>query len=1019
MTIRNILLIFANICLLFTLSCGSGGSGSVGEIGSQIDKEVYIKQLQIENGIDYTKISNSVAYIPSMCWTKTVDDNNKVHNPCYTCHTKGVEPNFLDDSSLQLIYAFPKGYEKNPWTNLFTDRSMTLKAYSDDEMTRYIRQSNYIDEKGNIIIAQNLPRQWKGYRPDCYFNFDEEGFDRNSKNGLFTGWRAFRYYPFVANQWPTNGSYTDSIIRLPEVFRKDEQGRLNQDVYKVNLAIVEAVVKQRTISTETLNERSVNMDLDGDGNIATATRVKFDWKPLEGRFMYYAGMAGVLQKKGEVKLAGGLFPEGTEFLHSVRYIDWDDNRNTAKMSARFKELRYGKKIWWANYNYLHEFGQRKGTEQYLLGERTPESFVGDFENGLENLMGWVYQGFIEDKKGNLRPQTKEETLFCMGCHRAVGVTTDANYSFVRKFEGGDKTNKNYGWGHWLQRDLKGIRDTKVTYEDLGTYYEYAYYLMYNSAGDELRENTEIKKLFYSSDGTIKKDMLDKLRDDISILVYPSKQRAMMLNKAYKFIVDEQSYIKGRDTVLNPSKNVHKETEVDELTKVKKAVNTLLVNTSTCDSYNVSSQVSPKFKESVIGVGMSGPDGDLYNTDKHGLIYKSSYYDDSYEIHYSFPKRLTLPTRMIVPIGNIEVCYNCHRIPYPIVPNAFQTNKAINLPATSLDDEEKKILTNLTNGEGNNINARWSPDGKTITWLSDRTGDYHIWLMNADGSNKMRLTNGKTINGWQEWNPQGSKLVFWSYNKDTKLHSIKTINVDGRGIKTLVESSSPLDMPRWSPDGTFVTYASKESGNWDIWIVSVDGTMKTRLTSGGDMKTNPIFNSNGSMITFKLAPSGKYGLTVEEFIRFKGSYTSFEYLKWDSVQSIQSSDWSRDGKWLAYTAEVVDDACGQDKVSYRTVIGELIFDLDGKVKDNPIILSQCQSLGDRGAVFSQNSKLVAYWSWDKTYRATIWIYDIEKKVLRQLTKSGHDMYPQWSPDGKKIAFESSRTGKMDIWIATIN
>ncbi|MFQ3574705.1 MAG: DPP IV N-terminal domain-containing protein, partial [Thermodesulfovibrionales bacterium] len=876
--------------------------------------------------------------------------------------------------------------------------------------------SNYIDDKGNIIIAHNLPVAWKGYRPDCYFNFDEEGFDRNIKGGSYTGWRSFRYYPFAANQWPTNGSTTDAIIRLPEVFRQDERGRYNHDVYKVNLAIVEAVVKQRTISTEPLNERAVNMDLDGNGKIDVATKVKFDWKPLEGRFMYYAGMAGVLQKKGELRLAGGLYPLGTEFLHSVRYIDWDDKNNTIRMSARFKELRYGKKIWWADYNYLHTFAQRRGVEQFLLGERAPEGFVGDYENGIENLTGWVYQGFIEDKKGNLRPQTNEETLFCIGCHRAVGITTDSSYSFARKFEGGDKTHKNYGWGHWSQRDLRGIREPKATYEGSGSFYEYSYYLMYNSAGDDLRENGEIKQLFFNPNGTIKKDMVERLRDDISLLLYPSRQRAMDLNKAYKVIVDEQSFIKGRDTTVMPSKNVHQETKVDELTKVKRAVNTLNVNTSTCDTANVTPQVTTQFKDSVIGIGIGGPDGKFYNTNKDGLIFKNTYYDDSYDIFYSFPHRITLPLRSFVSVGSAETCSRCHRIPSPVATSPLYS---ISLPATGLDEDEKRILTNLTNSEGNNINARWSPDGKTIAWVSDRTGDYHIWLMNADGSNKRRLTNGNTINGWQEWHPKGGSLVFWSYNKDTKKQSIKTINADGSGLKTLVESSSSVERPRWSPEGRFVAYSSNESGNWEIWMVSSDGSTKTKLTSGPGSKHSPIFNNDGSMIIYKkLAPSATYGLAVEGFIRFKGSYDSYEDLEWDGAHSIVSNDWSKDGRWLAYNASIVDDACGQEKVSRKTVIGELVFGVDGKVRDKPIIISGCQSLGDVSAVFSPDGKFVAHWSWDKTYRATIWIYDIEKRLLTQLTRSGHDMYPQWSPDGKRIAFESSRTGRMDIWVATV-
>ena len=63
-----------------------------------------------------------------------------------------------------------------------------------------------------------------------YFNFDNEGFDKDLKNN-YTGWRAFAYYPFLGTFWPTNGSTDDVLIRLPETFWKDKNGNFN--LYKI------------------------------------------------------------------------------------------------------------------------------------------------------------------------------------------------------------------------------------------------------------------------------------------------------------------------------------------------------------------------------------------------------------------------------------------------------------------------------------------------------------------------------------------------------------------------------------------------------------------------------------------------------------------------------------------------------------------------------------------------------------------------------------------------------------------
>lgn len=575
------------------VACGGDGGGGGGIVTQPLTTEQFISMLAKENSIDFEKITNPVANIPPMCWVTTIADKSKpcyqchlqagnqaqnipaYYNPCYTCHTAGKEPNFLDDSPLQMAYAFPKGFNKNPWTNLFKDRTQEIMKISDEEVIRYIRQDNYIGTDGEIILRKQLPSDWPGYRPDCYFNFDSEGFDLNPRTKEYTGWRAFRYYPFPGVFLPTNGSFDDVLIRLPEEFRVDKDGRFNKEIYKANLAIVEALIKQKDVITESIDERTINYDLDKDGKLGIATKVKFTWRE-DINSMSYVGKAGELLKQGKVKLAGGLYPVGTEFLHSVRYIDWDESKNEPVLSKRFKELRYGKKIWWANYNYLEQYFNKEGIDLFYMGELAPSTWVGNYKIGFETGNGWVYQGFIEDKKGNLRPQTNEETVFCMGCHSFLGATTDTTFAFPRKFESSDPKDVHFGWGHWTQRGLKGVKERVVKYEGnfllgapIGKQNEYAFYLRWTKSSDDFRLNDEVIEKFFDNLGFRKRDMLNLLKDDISILLYPSKQRALNLNKAYMLIVKEQSYIKGREPVLKPATplHVHLELEEDERTGI--------------------------------------------------------------------------------------------------------------------------------------------------------------------------------------------------------------------------------------------------------------------------------------------------------------------------------------------------------------------------------------------------------------------------------------------------------------------
>src|SRR5215217_4689321 len=177
-------------------------------------------------------VANREAPIPSMCYTKT----EGVSNPCWTCHSGGVGFNVMDDESLQADYAFSDVGLLNQWSNLFADRTAAQADISDDEVLEYIREDNYAPLRESLL---QRPGGFKGWVPDLNLarGFDAEGFALDG-----SGWRAVRYKPFLGTFWPTNGNTDDIFIRIPEAFRRDSEGRLSPDVYRLNLAILEAAM---------------------------------------------------------------------------------------------------------------------------------------------------------------------------------------------------------------------------------------------------------------------------------------------------------------------------------------------------------------------------------------------------------------------------------------------------------------------------------------------------------------------------------------------------------------------------------------------------------------------------------------------------------------------------------------------------------------------------------------------------------------------------------------------------------
>ena len=506
---------------------------------------------------------NEAAYVPSQCYTKTEDADGRIHNPCFTCHIDAVIPNYMDDWDLQRGYTFREYARTNRWSNLFKDRRNAVSAISDAEITEYIRADNYITPEGQLLLASTLKQLpqawdvdgdgvWNGYIPDCYYDFDSEGFDRDA-NGKDTGWRAFGYYPLPGTFWPTNGSTDDVLIRLPKDFRMLREGVFDRETYKVNLLIVESLMKQKTIESFAIDETRYGVDLDKDGQLATAEQIVFDYAPRDGRQMSYVGMA----KAKHHAIAAGLYPVGTEFLHSVRYVDVD-KEGKVHLSPRMKELRYGKKVRWMSYSDHRRIADEEMQDRRAFPDRL-EVFIGDAERGISNKRGWRYQGFIEDASGALRPQSYEENLQCIGCHANIGVLADSTFAFQRKFE---KDSFQEGWFHWSQHGLNGIKEPKTP----DGRFEYTLYLQENHAGDEFRANTEIVQQFFNGEA-LDHDAVEQLHHNIAHLLFPSPSRALELNKAYKVIVNEQSFIYGRDATLMPLIEVHKELNDEQKTGI--------------------------------------------------------------------------------------------------------------------------------------------------------------------------------------------------------------------------------------------------------------------------------------------------------------------------------------------------------------------------------------------------------------------------------------------------------------------
>ncbi len=89
-------------------------------------------------------------------------------------------------------------------------------------------------------------------------------------------------------------------------------------------------------------------------------------------------------------------------------------------------------------------------------------------------------------------------------------------------------------------------------------------------------------------------------------------------------------------------------------------------------------------------------------------------------------------------------------------------------------------------------------------------------MNADGTDQMRLTTNAAADRSPAWSPDGTKIAFAS--KRTGNGDIYVMNADGTGQRRLTTNAAADRSPDWSPDGTKIAFASKRTGNGDIYVM---------------------------------------------------------------------------------------------------------------------------------------------------------------------------------------------------------
>ncbi|MGH7606261.1 MAG: LpqB family beta-propeller domain-containing protein, partial [Gemmatimonadales bacterium] len=144
---------------------------------------------------------------------------------------------------------------------------------------------------------------------------------------------------------------------------------------------------------------------------------------------------------------------------------------------------------------------------------------------------------------------------------------------------------------------------------------------------------------------------------------------------------------------------------------------------------------------------------------------------------------------------------------------------------------------------------FSPDGSRIAFVSATSGNAEIYLMNADGTDVTRLTTDPQLDGRPVFTPDGQTILFHSARAaggGGARQQIWAMSLDGTEVRQLTRDSINLS-PAVSPDGQIIAYVSIRDGNYDIWLMSPDGSNQRPFTrSPAQRESDPRFLRDGSV-----------------------------------------------------------------------------------------------------------------------------------------------------------------------------